>query len=200
MSGKMALLVQCCVAICCFVLVVQGEKRLLLSDPDVVNDRLLQMEKEIQKLTADTANKLASFTAEVASHKQQITSKIAMSYLNYLYLFAHSGVQHILCGVFVLLRSIKYILASTERLTELASHKQQITSKIAKLEQSSSGKFVCIMFLRYCPSTTQEESVTRRYQALVNLSVDAKIYLIERNKTKTPHNMCWTPLCANKYK
>ena len=40
-----------------------------------------------------------------------------MSYLNYLYLFAHSGVQHILCGVFVLLRSIKYILASTERLT-----------------------------------------------------------------------------------
>jgi len=146
MSDKMALLVQCCVAICGFVLVVQGEKRLLLSDPDVVNDRLLQMEKEIHKLTADTANKLASFTAE------------------------------------------------------LASHKQQITSKIAKLEQSSSGKFVYIMFLRYCPSTTQEGSVTRHYQALVNLSVDAKIYLIERNKTKTPHNMCWTPLCANKYK
>jgi hypothetical protein len=52
MSGKMDLLVQCCVAICVFVLVVQGKKRLLLSDPDVVNDRLLQMEKEIQKLTA----------------------------------------------------------------------------------------------------------------------------------------------------
>ena len=95
----MALLVQCCVAICGFVLVVQGEKRLLLSYPDVINDRLLQMDREIQKLTADTANKLASFT------------------------------------------------------TELASHKQQITSKIAKLEQSSSGKFVCTMFLRYCPNT-----------------------------------------------
>ena len=53
MSDKMALLVQCCLVICGFVLVVQGEKRLLLSDPDVINNRLLQMEREIQKLTAE---------------------------------------------------------------------------------------------------------------------------------------------------
>ena len=32
-----------------------------------------------------------------------------MSYLNYLCLFAHSGVQHILYGVFVLLRSMSNI-------------------------------------------------------------------------------------------
>jgi hypothetical protein len=38
---------------CVFVLAVHGEKRLLLSDPDVVNNRLLQMEKEIQSLTAE---------------------------------------------------------------------------------------------------------------------------------------------------
>jgi len=83
MSGKMALLSQYFVAICVFTLAVHGEKRLLLSDPDVVNNRLLQMEKEIQRLRAelesnkhDTTNKMASFTAELASQKQQITSKI----------------------------------------------------------------------------------------------------------------------------
>jgi hypothetical protein len=52
MSGKMALLSQYFVTMCVFTLAVHGEKRLLLSDPDVVNDRLLQMEKEIQKLTS----------------------------------------------------------------------------------------------------------------------------------------------------
>jgi hypothetical protein len=45
---EMTLLVQYLVAICVFVLVVHGEKRLLLSDPDVINNRLLQMEKTAQ--------------------------------------------------------------------------------------------------------------------------------------------------------
>ena len=79
----MALLSQYFVMMCVFVLAVQGEKRLSLGDPDVVNNRLLQMEKEIQRLTAelesnkhDTTNKMASFTAELASQKQQMTSKI----------------------------------------------------------------------------------------------------------------------------
>ena len=80
----MALLVQCCVSICVFGMVVQGEKRLLLSDPDVVNNRLLQMEKEIQKLTAelrlnqqDATNKMSSFTAELKLNKQDATNKMA---------------------------------------------------------------------------------------------------------------------------
>jgi septal ring factor EnvC (AmiA/AmiB activator) len=88
---------------------VHGEKRLLLSDPDVVNNRLLQMEKEIQRLTAelesnkhDTTNKMASFTTELESNKRQ----------------------------------------TTHQMTDLAS-------KIAKLEQSSSGKFLCGIFIRY---------------------------------------------------
>lgn len=51
---------------CVFVLVVHGEKRLLLSDPNAINDRLLQMEKEIQKLTA-----------ELMSNKQETTTKMA---------------------------------------------------------------------------------------------------------------------------
>ena len=72
------------VTICVFVLVIQGEKRLLLSDPDVVNNRLLQMEKEIQKLSAelrlnqqDATNKMASFTAELKLNKQEATHKMA---------------------------------------------------------------------------------------------------------------------------
>ena len=27
-----------------------------------------------------------------------------------------------------------------------------------------------------------------------------RIYKAKTNKTKTQHNMCWTPLCANKHK
>jgi hypothetical protein len=110
MSGKMVLLVQCCVTICVFVLVVHGEKRLLLSDPDVVNDRLLQMEREMQKLTG-----------ELKSHQQDATNKMASF------------------------------------TTELGSYKRQtrnLASKIATLEQSSSGKSLCGILLRYCPSRT----------------------------------------------
>ena len=105
----MALLSQYFVMMCVFVLAVHGEKRLLLSDPDVVNNRLLQMEKEIQSLTAelesnkhDTTNKMASFTTELESNKRQ----------------------------------------TTHQMTDLAS-------KIAILEQSSSGMFLCGIFIRY---------------------------------------------------
>ena len=120
MSDKLTLLVQYFVAICVFVLVVHGEKRLLLSDPDVINNRLLEMEREIQtltaelksnkqdainevqKLTAETTNKMASFTTELESKKRQ----------------------------------------TTHQMTDLAS-------KITILEQSSSGKFLCGIFIRY---------------------------------------------------
>lgn len=79
---KMALLVQCCVMIFVFVLVVQGEKRLLLSDPDVVHDRLLQMEKEIQKLTTEqesnkrqTTNQMADLASKIAKLEQSSSGK-----------------------------------------------------------------------------------------------------------------------------
>jgi hypothetical protein len=75
MSGKMALLSQYFVMMCVFVLAVHGEKRLLLSDPDVVNNRLLQMEKEIQKLTskmADLTSKMEQSSSGECTNLQNI--------------------------------------------------------------------------------------------------------------------------------
>ena len=75
MSGKMALLSQYFVIMCVFVLAVHGEKRLLLSDPDVVNNRLLQMEKEIQKLTskmADLTSKMEQSSSGECTNLQNI--------------------------------------------------------------------------------------------------------------------------------
>ena len=71
MSGKMALLSQYFAAICVFVLSVHGEKRLLLSDPDVVNNRLLQMEREIQKLTS----KMTDLTSKIVTLEQSSSGK-----------------------------------------------------------------------------------------------------------------------------
>jgi hypothetical protein len=75
MSGKMALLSQYFVTMCVFTLAVHGEKRLLLSDPDVVNDRLLQMEKEIQKLTSkmvDLTSKMEQSSSGECTNLQNI--------------------------------------------------------------------------------------------------------------------------------
>ena len=75
MSGKMALLSQYFVIMCVFILAVHGEKRLLLSDPDVVNNRLLQMEKEIQKLTskmADLTSKMEQSSSGECTNLQNI--------------------------------------------------------------------------------------------------------------------------------
>ena len=71
----MALLSQYFVMMCVFVLAVHGEKRLLLSDPDVVNNRLLQMEKEIQKLTskmADLTSKMEQSSSGECTNLQNI--------------------------------------------------------------------------------------------------------------------------------
>jgi flagellar biosynthesis/type III secretory pathway protein FliH len=74
----MALLSQYFVMMCVFVLAVHGEKRLLLSDPDVVNNRLLQMEKEIQKLTSKMADNKLNHLQQLT---RQSTGKIVLEYL-----------------------------------------------------------------------------------------------------------------------
>ena len=66
MSGEMALFSQYFVAICVFVLSVHGEKRLLLSDPDVVNNILLQVERDIHKLTS----KMTDLTFKIVTLEQ----------------------------------------------------------------------------------------------------------------------------------